>query len=84
MANRYTNKTQAINDVMRETGYGRYIIERKMEELTDAGSIAIVNDPGDQRKKLISHAHVKRIIAALTLSDADEPAAPLSEAATEE
>jgi len=64
----FVAKTDAIEDIRRATGYGRYIIDRKMDELAEAGKIAIFEDPGDKRKKIISRAHIQVIIAAFKVN----------------
>lgn len=51
---------------MQRTGYGRFIIEKKVSELVGAGKIRFLDDPGDSRPKLISKQHVEIIIRALT------------------
>jgi hypothetical protein len=63
----YVAKTQAIIEVMQKTGYGRFVIEKKIAELVGAGKIRLVDDPGDRRKQMISLEHVEVIIDALTL-----------------
>ena len=62
----YVSKTKAIEDVREATGYGRLVIDRKIDDLADEGKIIVYEDPGDRRRKIISRAHVKIIIAALT------------------
>ena len=54
-------------EVMQKTGYGRFVIEKKIENLLGAGLIQLVDDPGDRRKQRISRAHVQVIIDSLTL-----------------
>jgi hypothetical protein len=51
---------------MQRTGFGRYVIERKMNELVGSGAIKFVDDPADIRKKLISKEDVETVIQALT------------------
>jgi DNA-binding transcriptional regulator GbsR (MarR family) len=63
----YVTKTQAIMEVMQATGYGRFVIEKKMSELIGAGLIRLVDDPGDRRRQMISRDQVQIIIDALTL-----------------
>jgi hypothetical protein len=63
----YVAKSQAIMEVMQATGYGRFVIEKKIAELVGAGRIKLVDDPGDRRKQLISREHVAVIIDSLTL-----------------
>lgn len=67
MNTQYVTKSQAIIDVMQKTGYGRFVIEKKIAELMGAGRIRLVDDPGDRRKQMISIEHVNVIIDALTL-----------------
>lgn len=67
MNTQYMAKTQAIIEVMQKTGYGRFVIEKKIAELVGAGKIRLVDDPGDRRKQMISLEHVQVIIDALTL-----------------
>lgn len=62
----YTTKSQAVIEIMQKTGYGRFVIEKKMSELVGAGRIKFVDDPGDSRRKLISNEHVEEIVKALT------------------
>jgi len=62
----YTTKSQAVIEIMQKTGYGRFVIEKKMSELVGAGRIKFVDDPGDSRRKLISNEHVDEIVRALT------------------
>ena len=63
----YVTKTQAVMEVMQATGYGRFVIEKKMAELIGAGQIRLVDDPGDRRRQMISRDQVQIIIDALTL-----------------
>jgi hypothetical protein len=67
----YTTKSQAVIDISQKTGYGRFVIEKKMSELVGAGRIRFVDDPGDSRRKLISNAHVDEVVRALTTIEAD-------------
>lgn len=66
MSIQYIAKTQAVIDIMQRTGYGRYVIERKMNELVGSNTIRFVDDPADIRKKLISKEDVEAVIHALT------------------
>jgi hypothetical protein len=63
----YITKSQAIAEVMSATGYGRYVIEKKMENLIGAGLIRLIDDPGDRRRQLISREQVQIIIDSLTI-----------------
>lgn len=67
MNTNYVTKTQAIMEVMQKTGYGRFVIEKKMAELVGAQKIRLVDDPGDRRRQMISVENVQVIIEALTL-----------------
>ena len=62
----YITKSQAVIEIMQKTGYGRFVIEKKMSELVGAGRIKFVDDPGDSRRKLISNEHVEEVVRALT------------------
>jgi len=62
----YVPKTQAVIEIMQRTGVGRFVIERKMNEMEGAGMIQFVDDPRDIRKKLISREHIEAVIRALT------------------
>jgi hypothetical protein len=66
MSSQYVAKTQAVIDIMQRTGFGRFVIERKMNELVGAGIIRFVDDPADIRKKLISNEHIEEVVRALT------------------
>ena len=66
MSSQYIAKTQAVLEIMQRTGYGRFVIERKMNEMVGAGLIRFVDDPADIRKKLISRQDVEGVIQALT------------------
>jgi DNA-binding MarR family transcriptional regulator len=61
----YVHKAQAVSEIMQATKYSKYIVERKMDELEKAGQIQLYDDPGDQRKRLISKEHVQAVINAL-------------------
>jgi len=65
MSTQYVPKTQAVIEIMQKTGVGRFVIEKKMNELEGAGQIRFVDDPRDERKKLISREHIEVIIRAL-------------------
>jgi hypothetical protein len=62
----YITKSQAVIEIMQKTGYGRFVIEKKMSELVGANRIRFVDDPGDSRRKLISNEHVEEIVKSLT------------------
>jgi len=59
------NKSKAISIISLETGYGRRVIENKMNELAQGGKITMFPDPGDRRIVLISRADVQVIIQSL-------------------
>ena len=65
MSTQYIPKTQAVIDIMQRTGVGRFVIEKKMNELEGTGQIRFVDDPRDERKKLISKEHIEVVIRAL-------------------
>ena len=66
MAAEYLSKTRAIILISAQTGYGRRVIENKMNELSAQGLIALIPDPGDKRAQLIKRAEVEIVIRALT------------------
>jgi hypothetical protein len=66
MSTEFIQKSQAITEVSQATGYGRYVIEKKMAELMGAGKIRLINDPGDGRRQLLRKEDVQVIIDALT------------------
>ena len=66
MNSQYVAKTQAVIDIMQRTGFGRFVIERKMNELVGAGKIRFVDDPADIRKKLLSKEDIEEVVRALT------------------
>jgi hypothetical protein len=66
MSTNFISKSQAVTEVMQATGYGKYVIEKKIAELTGAGRIRLIDDPGDRRRQLISKEQVEIIIDALT------------------
>lgn len=61
-------KTAAVIEIMQRTGVGRFVVERKMNELEGAGDIRFIDDPRDIRKKLISREHVEEVVRSLTPS----------------
>lgn len=67
MSTRYVPKTQAVIDIMQATGYGRFVIEKRIEKLLGAGSIKLVDDPGDRRRQLISETDIQVVINSLKL-----------------
>lgn len=66
MLDQYVTKTEAVLDVMNRTNTGRFIVEKKMNELESLGQIKFVEDPRDSRRKLISREHVEVVVHALT------------------
>jgi hypothetical protein len=66
MSDQYVTKTQAVFEVMQRTETGRFIVEKKMNELQSIGQIRFVDDPRDSRRKLISKEHVEEVVRALT------------------
>ena len=68
VSTQYMSKTDAIIDVMQKTGYGRFVIEKRIEKLLGAGQIRLLDDPGDRRRQLISRQDVQTIVDSLTIS----------------
>ena len=66
MSTQYVGKTTAVLEIMQRTGVGRFVIERKMNEMEGSGEIRFLDDPRDIRKKLISREHVEAVVSALT------------------
>jgi hypothetical protein len=66
MLDDYMTKTEAVLSVMQRTQSGRFIVEKKMNELESLGRIRFVEDPRDTRRKLISKEHVEEVVRALT------------------
>jgi hypothetical protein len=66
MATDFIQKSQVINEVSQATGYGRFVIERKIAELVGSGKIILIPDPGDTRRVLLRKEDVQVIIEALT------------------
>jgi transposase len=66
MNTQYVGKTAAVLEIMQRTGVGRFVIERKMNEMEGAGDIRFLDDPRDIRKKLISREHVEEVVRALS------------------
>ncbi len=63
----YVTKMAAITMIRQRTGYGRFVIEKKMAELEAAGNIRFHDNPGNERSKVISKLDVEKIVAALSL-----------------
>lgn len=66
MATEFITKSQAVSEIMAATGYGKFVVEKKISELIGAEKIRLIDDPGDNRRKLITREHVLVIIDALT------------------
>jgi hypothetical protein len=65
MTTEYVPKTQAVLEIMQRTGAGRFVVERQINKMEEAGSIRFINDPKDIRKKLITREHVEAVVNAL-------------------
>jgi hypothetical protein len=65
MSIEYLPKTQAVIEIMQRTSVGRFVVERQLNRMEEAGQIRFVDDPKDIRKKLISRDHVEAVIQAL-------------------
>src|SRR5262245_23780804 len=63
----YISKTEAVIEIMQKTGYGRFVIEKRIETLLRAGQIRLIDDPSDRRRQLLSRQDVQTIIDSLTL-----------------
>ena len=66
MSTQYIPKTQAIIEIMQRTGAGRFVIEKKINEMEGAGLLRFIDDPRDSRKKLMSKADQEKVTQALT------------------
>lgn len=64
MADDYLTKTIAVNYISMQSGYGRHVVEKTLNQLQDEGHITYVNGP-DSRALLISREHVDYVIAFL-------------------
>ena len=64
----YVPKTQAVIEIMQRTGVGRFVVERQINRMEEAGTIKFVDDPRDIRKKLISRDDVEKVVRTLTPS----------------
>lgn len=67
MSSQYTAKTAAVLEIMQRTGVGRFVIERKMNEMEGSGQITFIDDPRDIRKKLISRNDLEAVVQALSI-----------------
>jgi hypothetical protein len=61
----FVSKYQAIMLITLETGYGRYIIERAMDELVSKGLIHLEEDPADHRKYRMPRSEIAIIVKRL-------------------
>jgi hypothetical protein len=66
MLDDFMTKTDAVLSIMQRTQSGRFIVEKKMNELESIGKIRFVEDPRDSRRKLISKTDVEEVVRALT------------------
>lgn len=62
----YINKTAAIDQIRKRTGYGRLVVERKVDELERNGIIRIYPDPGRKGILLLSLDDIEKIVQTLT------------------
>jgi hypothetical protein len=67
----YLTKGAAIMLIRERTGFGRFVVEKKMTELEIAKAIRFLEHPGNERSKLIRMRDVEKIIAALSLPPPD-------------
>jgi hypothetical protein len=63
----FVTKTVAVNYIGQRTGYGRRVVERKLEEMQQVGDITFVPDPGRIGVLLLSQDDVEKVVAALTI-----------------
>jgi len=63
----FVTKSVAVNYIGQRTGYGRRVVERKLEEMAQAQQIAFVPDPGRIGVQLLSEGDVEKVVAALSL-----------------
>ncbi len=63
----YVTKTIAVNYIGQRTGYGRRVVERKIDEMAQSGDIIFVPDPGRASVTLLSQDDIDKVISALTL-----------------
>lgn len=68
MADEYMTKTQAVQQIAQETGYGRRVIERTFDKLEATGRIRVRKGP-DARSLLISRSDMNIIIRELKMED---------------
>lgn len=62
----YMTKMQVLETVRERTGYGRRVVERKLEQMEASGEIRPIPDPGRLYGKLFSKPDIERVVAALT------------------
>lgn len=62
----YIPKTEAVLEIMQRTGVGRFVVDRQIKKMEDAGLISFVDNPRDFRQKIISREHVEAIVQALS------------------
>jgi hypothetical protein len=62
----FVTKTEAIKFIGGESGYGRHVVGKKLQEMTRQGKITIERDPSDGRKLRIRKADLPLVISALT------------------
>lgn len=60
-------KLQAVDVIIRATNsrYGKFVVERKIDELSLLQVITVQQDPGDKRKLSISKDNVRIVINRL-------------------
>jgi hypothetical protein len=63
----YFTKTAAYEYIRERTGYGRLVIDNKMDELEAEGTIRFIDNPGNRQSKLISRNDVEKVVKALTV-----------------
>lgn len=63
----YLTKTAAYAYIRERTGYGRLVIDNKMDELEAAGIIHFIDNPGHRQSKLLSKKGAEKVVAALTV-----------------
>ncbi len=61
----FFTKTQAVNIVSAETGFGRRVVENMMEKLQSQGEISIEQDPLYTRTLRISRDDMDKVVKAL-------------------
>lgn len=61
----FYTKTQAVNIIGAETGYGRRIVEAMLEKLVNQGEISIEPDPLYTRTLRISREDMDKVVQSL-------------------